>query len=193
MRVYNLGVRALLVVAVVLIACRPAPVLNPNKDTKALEAESAVQRENELSVAPGGTVQGREGAAVELATLWEKQPVVVVFYRGHWCPHCQRQLGDLEKRRAEITALGASLVAISSDTPADASAMKTKLALGFELYSDADLAVITKWGVEDFGQGIARPATFIVQPGGAITFRKIGEKPEDRPSSQQILDALPAR
>jgi peroxiredoxin len=186
-------VRALLVLVVALIACRPAPVLNPNKDTKALKAESAVQRENELSVAPGGTVHGPNGSTIDLATLWEKQPVVVVFYRGHWCPHCQRQLGELEKRRAELTALGATLVAISSDTPADAAATKTKLGLGFELYSDTELAVITKWGVEDFGQGIARPATFIVEPGGAITFRKIGEKPEDRPSSQQILDALAAR
>jgi len=185
-------VRALVVVVVALIACRPAPVLNPNKDTKALKAESEVQREHELEVAPGGTVQARDGSAVDLAALWMKQPVVVVFYRGHWCPHCQRQLGDLEKRRTELTALGATLVAISSDTPADASAMKQKLGLGFELYSDAQLSVITKWGVEDYGQGIAKPATFIVRPGGAITFRKIGDKPEDRPSSQQILDALAA-
>ncbi len=185
--------RALLVLVVALIACRPAPVLNPNKDTKALKEESSIQRENEISTAPGGTVQGKDGVAVDLATLWEKAPVVVVFYRGHWCPHCQRQLGDLEKRRSELTALGATVVAISSDTPADAAARKTKLALGFELYSDAALAVITKWGVEDFGQGIAKPATFIVQPGGAISFRRIGEKPEDRPSSQQILDALAAR
>lgn len=185
--------RALLVLTVALIACRPAPVLNPNKDTKTLRAESNVEREHELAEAPGGTVQGRDGSSVDLATLWEKSPVVVVFYRGHWCPHCQRQLADLEKRRAELTALGATVVAISSDTPADATAMKDKLALGFELYSDAGLAVITKWGVEDYGQGIAKPATFIVQPGGAITFRKIGEKPEDRPSSQQIIDALAAK
>lgn len=185
--------RALLVVIVALTACRPAPVLNPDKDTKALKAESAVQRENEISVAPGGTVRGPNGSAVDLSTLWEKAPVVVVFYRGHWCPHCQRQLGELEKRRAELAAHGATVIAISSDTPEDAAAMKTKLTLGFELYSDAELAVITKWGVEDFGQGIAKPATFIVQPGGAITFRKIGEKPEDRPSTQQILDALAAR
>lgn len=184
--------RALLVLVVALIACRPAPVLNPNKDTKALKEEGTVQREHEITAAPGGTVQGRDGSTVDLATLWENQPVVVVFYRGHWCPHCQRQLGDLEKRRAELTALGATVIAISSDTPADAAAMKTKLALGFELYSDSELAVITKWGVEDFGQGIAKPATFVVQPGGSITFRKIGEKPEDRPSSQQILDALAA-
>jgi len=186
-------VRALLVLVVASIACRPAPVLNPNKDAKALKEEGTVQREHEITAAPGGTVQGRDGSAVELATLWEKQPVVVVFYRGHWCPHCQLQLGELEKRRAELTALGATVIAISSDTPADAAAMKAKLALGFELYSDAELAVITKWGVEDFGQGIAKSATFIVQPGGTITFRKIGEKPEDRPSSQQILDALAAR
>jgi len=181
-----------LVLAVALVACRPAPVLNPDKDTKALRDQPKVQRENELAEAPGGIVQGPAGASVDLATLWVKSPVVVIFYRGHWCPHCQRQLGELEKRRAEMGALGATLVAISSDTPEDAAAMKAKLGLGFELYSDAQLAVITKWGVEDFGQGIAKPATFVVQPGGEITFRKIGDKPEDRPSTQAILDALAA-
>ncbi len=181
-----------LVLVVTLVACRPAPVLNPDKDTKALRDQPKVKREHELAEAPGGIVQGRDGATVDLASLWGKSPVVVIFYRGHWCPHCQHQLGELEKRRVEVTALGATLVAISSDTPEDALAMRKKLALGFELYSDAQLTVITKWGVEDYGQGIAKPATFVVQPGGEITFRKIGDKPEDRPSTQEIIDALAA-
>lgn len=145
---------------------------------------------NDLEVAPGGTVLGRSGTSVDLASLWEKQPVVVVFYRGHWCPHCQYQLGELQKRKEEFAAAGATLVAISSDAPADLEVMRTKLGLTFELYSDADLAVIAKWGVEDYGKGISKPATFIVHPGGSISFRKIGEKPEDRPSAQAILDAL---
>ena len=177
----------MLAVAVAVIGCRPAPVLNPDKE-RATESASTVQREVEMASAPGGVVTARDGSQVDLATLWAEAPAVVVFYRGHWCPHCQRQLGELEKRRVEFGA--SKVIAISSDQPADLGAMKDKLGLGFELYSDAQLAVIMKWGVEDAGKCIAKPATFIVTPSGAIAFRKVGERPEDRPSVDEIPQAL---
>ncbi len=152
--------------------------------------ESSIERTVELATAPGGVVTSRDGKSVDLATLWTSQPVVVVFYRGHWCPHCQYQFGELQKHSQEFVDRGATVIGISSDEPGDLDAMRTKVGLTFELYSDANLAVIQKWGVEDFGNSIAKPATFIVRPGGAITFQRIGEKPDDRPSVQDILAAL---
>lgn len=191
---YNRRVGKLLaVVALIgLAACAPAPVLNPDKAKEPGPAQPEIERTVELTSAPGGTVTTLQGGRLDLASLWEKQPVVVIFYRGHWCPHCQYQLGEINTRKAEITARGATVVAISSDEPENLAVMRDKLGLAFELYSDAQLAVIQRWGVEDFGQGIARPATFVVQPGGAITFQKVGDKPEDRPSFDAILAALPA-
>ena len=173
-----------------LIACRPAPVINPNKDTRVRASQPAIQREAELSVAPGGTVTARDGNPVELASLWAEQPVVVVFYRGHWCPPCARQLGDLDKRRADFAAANATLIAISSDRPEDLATMTAKLGLGFELYSDSQLNVISRWGVEDLGNGIAKPATFVVLPSGEIAYRKIGENVDDRPTVDQLLDVV---
>lgn len=173
-----------------LVACRPAPVLNPNKEPPATRGRPEVEREPELRVAPGGTVLATNGAPVDLAGLWAERPVVVVFYRGHWCPPCQRQLGELEARRADFTAANATLVAISSDPPADLAAMHDKLGLGFELYSDAELNVISRWGVEDLGNGIAKPATFVVKPDGSIAFSRVGDNVDDRPTVQQILDAI---
>jgi peroxiredoxin len=114
----------------------------------------------------------------------------VVFYMGGWCPHCQKQLGDLNNAQKQFSDRNVRIIAISADPVDAAAAMSSKLTLGFELYSDPDLAVIAKWGVEDYGANIARPATFIVEPGGNISFRKVGTKPEDRPTVDQILAAL---
>jgi peroxiredoxin len=50
--------------------------------------------------------------------------------------------------------------------------------------------VITKWGVDDYGKGIARPATFVVEQGGAISYRKVGEKASDHPSIDELLAAM---
>ena len=171
-------------------ACAPAPVLNPEKERA--RSKEPIRRAVELDAAPGGVVTSRDGKSVDLATLWATQPVVVIFYRGHWCPHCQYQFGELQKHRQEFIDRGVNVIGISSDQPADLEVLRAKVGLTFELYSDAGLSVIQKWGVEDFGNSIAKSATFLVSPGGAITFQRVGEKPDDRPSLQQILDAIDA-
>jgi peroxiredoxin len=176
-----------LVLVLALAACRHEPVLNPTKHrTKPGTPEVARTQE----MAQSGTVTTRAGAPLELASLWEKQRVVVVFYRGHWCPHCKQQLGDLNQHQKQLAEREAIVVAISSDPPADAAELHRKLGLTFEVYSDPELAVITKWGVDDYGKGIARPATFVVEQGGAISYRKVGEKASDHPSIDELLAAM---
>jgi peroxiredoxin len=187
-------VRFLVVISLVIVsfgACAPAPVLNPDKERRQ-QGKQDIERTVELDSAPGGVVVTRDGKSVDLTTLWASQPVVVVFYRGHWCPHCQYQFGELQKHKQDFVDRGVNVIGISSDEPTDLNTLRDKVGLTFELYSDAGLAVIQKWGVEDFGNSIAKPATFIVNPGGSISFQKVGEKPDDRPSVQNILDALDA-
>ncbi len=181
---------ALSLIVAAASACAPAPILNPEKERA--RSKEPIQRAVELDTAPGGTVTARDGTSVDLASLWASQPVVVIFYRGHWCPHCQYQFGELQKHKQAFVDRGVNVIGISSDEPADLEALRTKVGLTFELYSDAGLSVIQKWGVEDYGNSIAKPATFLVTPNGSITFQRVGEKPNDRPSVQQLLEAIDA-
>ena len=178
-----------LVLVLALAACRPEPVLNPAKQ-RSRGGTPEVARDLTQDRAQPGTVTTRAGAPLDLSTLWENQRVVVVFYRGHWCPHCQHQLGELNQHQKELAEREAIVVAISSDVPGDAEVIHAKLGLAFEVYSDPELAVITKWGVEDYGKGIALPATFVVERGGAISYRKVGDKPSDHPSIDELLAAM---
>lgn len=169
-------------------ACRAeSPPLNPYKD-KGRAGPPPV--EQEVTSAPPATVTKRDGSRIDLATLWANQKVLVVFYRGGWCPHCQKQLAELQANQAKIAQAGAILLGISSDSVEDANKTRDKLGLNFELYSDPQLAVITQWGVEDVGANIARPATFVVEPGGTITYRRIGDSPADHPAVEDVLTAL---
>ena len=191
---YTIGVRRLILSLVaVLAACTPQQRVENPHGKRAREADPTVDRDVTLDVAPGGVVLGKDGSNVDLGTLWVSQRTLVVFYMGGWCPHCQKQLGDLNNAQKQFTDRNVRIIAISADQVDAAAAMSSKLTLGFELYSDPDLAVIAKWGVEDFGQHIARPATFLVEPGGAISFRKVGSKPEDRPTIDQLLAAVSGR
>ncbi len=182
------AMRILLLIALIASACRPEPVptLNPTKH----QGHAAIERDVSQSPAPSGTVIARDGTPFDIATLWDRRRVVLVFYMGHWCPQCQKQLAEYSSRAKDFEAQDATIVAVSTDTPEDASALRDKLGLSFELYVDPQLEMITKWGVADTSTNIARPSTFIIEQGGTISFRRVGDKTSQRPSAQELLDQL---
>jgi peroxiredoxin len=176
--------------ALALATCQHERVVNPMHPPHTEPGEDPVVHDVSGGTAPGGVVHALDGHDVDLASLWDKQRVVIVFYMGHWCPHCQKQLGDIQARLGEFTKANANVVAVSTDKAEDASALRQHLNLTFDLYSDPDMTAIQKWGIADFGAGIAKPATFIVQPGGAIVYRRVGANETDRPSVDEILGEL---
>lgn len=187
-RVYNRRVRGTLLL-VALAACTPARVENPHaRAPRPVGGE--VERDPTASVAPAAVVQTRDGKPFDLATLWQDHKVVVVFYQGGWCPHCKKQLAELQQHYRDFADAQATVVGISNEPGADATTLRDELGLGFELYSDPDLAVITRWGVENFGAGTARSATFVIQPGGAISFRQVADSPADHASIDELVAAL---
>ena len=52
------------------------------------------------------------GRLVSLTSLLAKGPVVVMFYRGHWCPYCRLNVRAVIQAMDRIRALGGQVVAI---------------------------------------------------------------------------------
>ena len=179
----------LLVLLSVVAACRPeTPPLNPHKAKARSEGPPSVEKAPVS--APSAVVTKRDGTQIDLATQWAEQKVVVVFYRGGWCPHCVKQLTELQANQKEFAQAGAILIGITSDSVEDVNKTRDKLGLNFELYSDPQLAVIAQWGVEDVGNNIARPAVFVVDEGGMVKYRRIGKSPADHPTVDELIAAL---
>ena len=185
---YNRRVRVLVLLVALVAACRPDPVpLNPYKNKQRGGPPEVMKTPAQ---APSAMVTKRDGSQVDLATFWEKQKVVLIFYRGGWCPHCQKQLSDLQANQGELARAGAIVMGISSDSVDDANKTRDKLGLNYELYSDPELKVISQWGVEDVSTNIALSAVFIIEPGGAISYRRIGKNPADHPPIEELVAAL---
>jgi peroxiredoxin len=84
-----------------------------------------------------------------------------------------------------------SLVAISVDPVENNSAMVEKLLLPFALLSDPQGGVIKEWGVwTDTEGGIARPAIFAIQKGGAMAWKYVGVDYADRPTDDELFASL---
>jgi len=86
--------------------------------------------------APLFKLPNANGELVELVNLLAQGAVVLAFYRGAWCPYCNLQLSILQAALPEITAVGASLVAISPMSPDSSKDSVKTNELTFEVLSD---------------------------------------------------------
>lgn len=121
-------------------------------------------------------------------------PLVMVFYRGHWCPYCRRYLTKLREHYSRIRSTGARVVAVSPESPDISSRLALELSLPFLLLSDTDGDVIKNYGVRNtFSSArslIPHPAVVIVTPLGNIAFKSVDRNYKKRTTIRTILEEL---
>lgn len=66
--------------------------------------------------APAFTGYDQTGKMTTLDDLLKKGPVVLFFYRGNWCPACNKQLSSYQDSVKFITDQGFTLVAITPES-----------------------------------------------------------------------------
>ncbi len=77
------------------------------------------------------------GVSTSLHTVTGGRPVVIVFYRGAWCPYCNITLKTYQEQLLpQLTERGAGLVAISPQRPDGSLSMQQKNELAYPVVSD---------------------------------------------------------
>ncbi|WP_043832707.1 peroxiredoxin-like family protein [Muricoccus aerilatus] len=163
--------------------------------------------------APEFTLRDAEGATVSSRELLARGPLVATFYRGVWCPYCNFDLQALEEVRPEIEARGASLVAISPQTPANSRKSQRDNKLNFPILSDAGAAVTAEFGLrfslpedliqvyKQFGNDLAKindnpswvlpmPARYVIGTEGVIAYAEVNPDYTRRPDPSELLPVL---
>lgn len=97
--------------------------------------------------APDFELPDARGGSVTLTSLRGEGPVVLVFYRGAWCPYCNLQLRAFQAALADIHAAGASLVAVSPQTPDNSLTLAEQAELAFPVLSDVGNDVARSYGL----------------------------------------------
>lgn len=164
--------------------------------------------------APGFELPDQLGRSVSLSGQLDLGPVVLVFYRGDWCPFCNLTLRALQNELDELHALGASLLAVSPQSPDHALSLTEKQELGFPVLSDRDQSTIAAYRLqylvpsdlqvlyaENFGNDLREqnadgtwrlpvPATFVIDRGGVIRARFVDPDYTKRMEPADVLAAV---
>ena len=185
--------------------------------TRALIASGLTEQSRKAGDAiPAFALPNAKGATVDIKSLLSKGPVVVSFYRGGWCPYCNLELRALQSRLSEIEDLGASLVAVSPETPDSSLSTAEKNELAFEVLSDDGNAVAREFGLvftvdpelrpiyDTFGIDIPGhngddsyeipvPATYVIDTDGTILDAYVDADYTKRMEPDDVIQALKRR
>jgi peroxiredoxin len=96
---------------------------------------------------PAFSLKDANGKTVESRNLLKQGNLVVVFYRGSWCPFCNLYLRNLQKNMPQIKAAGGNLVAVSVENPDNSLKVSRKNELDFTVLSDPNLTLARKFGI----------------------------------------------
>jgi peroxiredoxin len=99
------------------------------------------------SAAPAFTLPDANGEQISSTELLASGPLVIVFFRGRWCPFCVAQLEAWRDAFALARAIGARLVAISPQTVHQNSLTADQHKLPFPVLSDSSNVVAKQFGI----------------------------------------------
>ena len=120
----------------------------------AARAEIAASAEETSPLAAGGaapafTARNADGSDFDFDPGALERPAMLIFYRGGWCPYCNRHLAELRHVVPELEERGMDVYFLSADSPANlSSALKGESEdLDYTLLSDARLSAAKAFGL----------------------------------------------
>jgi peroxiredoxin len=164
-------------------------------------------------VAPDFSAKNQNGKTINLKNELKLGAVVLVFYRGQWCPYCNKQLAALQDSLELITSKGAQLIAVSPEIEENVAKTISKSKASYSVLSDDKLKIMSQYKVayevddkldktlKKYGIDVAKangengkvlpvPAVYIINKEGKIVYVYFDENYAKRPSVKEIVSML---
>lgn len=161
--------------------------------------------------APDFKAKDHAGNMVSLKELTKKGKVVVMFYRGAWCPYCNKYMSEIEKALPDFSAKNATVIAITPEPEESISKAVEKTKATFSIIYDKERSIMKQWKVayemspdlktkyKGYGLDLEKqqgdwmlpvPATYVIGKNGKIEFVHFDENYQKRAEIKDILMKL---
>ena len=161
-----------------------------------------------------GELKGWDGKSVKLSELWKDGPVVLMWYRGGWCPYCNIQLRAMQQSLDKIKNTGARLVVLTPELPEKAKATAeandldlvalhdkdSQLAKGYGILFDLPAPILPmyrdrlKLAEQNGTDAMQLPlaATYVIDSSGKITYAFLDADYKKRAEPSDVIEAVKA-
>ena len=162
--------------------------------------------------APDSPILTLDGQRTTMAEAFAGKPTIVIFFRGGWCPFCNRQLAGLAERELDLRELGYQIIGISADPPEKLAPVLKADHIRYRLFSDRDAESSSAYGLayrispavgadyrdngieltpapDGNGYWLPVPAAYIVDRTGTIRFVYMNRDPSIRIKDDALIAA----
>lgn len=163
--------------------------------------------------APNFIITNHEGVKINLYEKLDSNKIVLVFYRGEWCPYCNMHMSHLQDSINLILAKGASVIALTPEQNKSIEKTVLKTKATFDICFDSAYVVMNKYGtafklnditykkyrlvgidIEDSNGNkdhiLTVPATFVINRNRIIEYVHFDENYKKRSTVFEILKHL---
>ncbi|AYG62264.1 peroxiredoxin-like family protein [Rhizobium jaguaris] len=163
--------------------------------------------------APGFRLRDPDGKLISSCDLLGTGSVLIVFYRGGWCPYCNLDLRAVEAVAWQLRSLGASIVAVSQQSAHESRSTERTNGLSFpslvdrggkvahafglrwklsrelratEMESGLDLATVNA----EASWTLTMPALYVVNPEGIVEYADVSADYTRRCDPTELIPIL---
>jgi peroxiredoxin len=180
---------------------------------------STIQAQNATSIlhvgdlAPQFMGMDQTGKNINSEDILKENKILLVFYRGNWCPHCKKHLGSLQEHLNAFRTKGVFVVVVTPETLEKTIETAEKFKTDFSIVHDPNNKIMTDFNVifevnqenvpnyykivaervkENNGNNnvLPIPATFLMDTNGKIIYAQYDTDYKNRSDFDEILSLL---
>ncbi len=164
--------------------------------------------------APVFAATDNAGKSIDLKTLLRShKSVVLFFYRGEWCPYCNKHIQQLQDSLQMLSAKGAYVIAVTPETSEGINKTVQKTHASFSIVQDKGYQIMKDYKVnyvlddatvakyKTYGLDLNKsngntdhvlpvPATYVINQSGKIAFVHFNKDYTKRASVNDMLRVL---
>ena len=164
--------------------------------------------------APEFKAKDNAGQTLDLKSLLKsRKAVVLFFYRGQWCPYCNKQIKELQDSLQLLTGKGAYVIGVTPETGENINKTIEKTHASFSIIQDKDYKIMKAYDVnykvddalftklKSYGVDLEKnngnndhvlpvPATYVIDRSGKIIYVHFDKDYTKRASVSAISNAL---
>ena len=148
---------------------------------------------------------------INSSDILKENKILLLFYRGNWCPYCRKHLKLLQENLEELTNKGYYVIVVSPEKPEKTEETSEKIKATFSIIHDVDNTImkaykvafevnkenvksyydytrnkVKKYNQED-NNTLPVPATYIIGKDGKVAFVHYDPDYTNRKDLQEIL------